>query len=329
MEDQKTKKRSLRRIFLLAGLGLLAFVLVKSDLAAVVQQIVNLGFWVIPLVSIYGLAFGFDSLAWALTLPNKPWTWRYLWNLWQIRLIGAAVNKITPLVGLGGEPLKAYLLKQQVGLGYDQAVASLLVFKTLNLIALLLFIALGLSVAITNHLLPAPYPMAAAVTFGVLGFGILVVTLAQRLRFASRFGGRLAQLPGGQRIDAILHHLEALDDQLVRAYRDQGARLVGATLLTFGNWLIAALEFYAIFWALGIEAGWEIALVVGAMVELASAAAFFVPANIGTQEAVLVLLLGLLGYPPDLGLAVSLVRRIRELAWLLWGGIEGWRKRNT
>ncbi len=46
-----------------------------------------------------------------------------------------------------------------------------------------------------------------------------------------------------------------------------------------------------------------------------------VPAGIGVQEGVFLLLCGLLTGSPEVGVAVALIRRAREIAWLLWGGL--------
>jgi len=43
---------------------------------------------------------------------------------------------------------------------------------------------------------------------------------------------------------------------------------------------------------------------------------FFIPLRLGAQEGGLILILTALGYPANLGLAVSLVARIKELAWV-------------
>ena len=45
-----------------------------------------------------------------------------LWSLWCIRQIGEAYNTITPLGTLGGEPVKAQLLKERHGLSLKQGM---------------------------------------------------------------------------------------------------------------------------------------------------------------------------------------------------------------
>jgi len=58
------------------------------------------------------------------------------------------------------------------------------------------------------------------------------------------------------------------------------------------------------------------------------AAAFMIPGALGALEASLILFGALFGLPADAALAISLSKRVRELAWgvpglLLWHWIEG------
>ncbi|MBI4391918.1 MAG: hypothetical protein HY575_08510, partial [candidate division NC10 bacterium] len=61
--------------------------------------------------------------------------------------------------------------------------------------------------------------------------------------------------------------------------------------------------------ALALEAGHQ----------LSRAAGFFIPAKLGAQEGGNLLVFSALGFPAALGVAVSLLRRVRELAWVAVG----------
>ena len=51
---------------------------------------------------------------------------------------------------------------------------------------------------------------------------------------------------------------------------------------------------------------------------------FFIPLSIGAQEGGLALIFVSMGMTGDVGLAVSFVRRIKELVWVGFGLIMGW-----
>ena len=70
------------------------------------------------------------------------------------------------------------------------------------------------------------------------------------------------------------------------------------------------------------------AVILEGLLQAIRSVAFFVPANLGTQEGGLVLVGHALGISPELSLAVSMVKRVREIAWgvpalLSWQYLEG------
>lgn len=67
---------------------------------------------------------------------------------------------------------------------------------------------------------------------------------------------------------------------------------------------------------------WE-AWIIEATAQLVRAGLFFIPAGIGVQEGAFVLICGAITGTPALGVAVSIVRRIREVVWIAWGFLIG------
>jgi glycosyltransferase 2 family protein len=61
-----------------------------------------------------------------------------------IRQIEEAYNTITPLGTLGGEPIKAHLLKELCNISIKQSLASLIISKTTFLTALIIFCFSGI-----------------------------------------------------------------------------------------------------------------------------------------------------------------------------------------
>ena len=51
---------------------------------------------------------------------------------------------------MAGEPVKAVLLNRHYGFGYSEAASSLIAAKTINLLALVAFLVLGLVAAISD-----------------------------------------------------------------------------------------------------------------------------------------------------------------------------------
>ena len=87
------------------------------------------------------LMYLFEAYGWRVTLC----IWADLltfWRLWAIRTAGEVVNMTTPTAYVGGEPLKALLLKRH-GIPMVEGMASVVTAKTTMTIAQILFILAG------------------------------------------------------------------------------------------------------------------------------------------------------------------------------------------
>jgi len=318
--------KSFRFLFLALGLVLFGLVLAQSDLTAVASHVGALGWGVllgIPAVSL--LPFVADTLSWqSVFSPPRP-GWGWFTALWKIRMVGSAIGKVTPAVGLAGEPIKAMMLKRLYGVPNREGVASVIVAKTANLVSFVAFIAVGMALALANGSLPQSYRLVAAVGFAVLAFGIAAMFAVQRLRILSTLGGWFSRGRLGPRISRILHHLSDMDDRLEQAYTSDRTRFMMSTFFAFLYWALGAVELYLIFLFLGHPVTVSNALAIAAMVELVRAGTFFIPASLGAEEATLAVIVSTITGTAGLGLAVAFVRRYRELLWIGVGFLIAWR----
>jgi uncharacterized membrane protein YbhN (UPF0104 family) len=120
---------------------------------------------------------------------------------------------------------------------------------------------------------------------------------------------------------------EAIDEAIVATYRRRFA-LSSAGLLRLVGWAIGAGEVWLTMYVLGKPLSVIDAFILESLSAGVRGAAFMVPGALGAQEGGMVLFGALLGLPADLALAVSLTKRVRELALGLpglaaWQWVEG------
>jgi hypothetical protein len=82
---------------------------------------------------------------------------------------------------------------------------------------------------------------------------------------------------------------------------------------------VVAGEFCLVGQVLGVPISWWDALALEALMNSVTMATFFVPGNIGSQEAGLVFLSGLYGLGSPFGAVMVVLRRLREVLWILFG----------
>jgi uncharacterized protein (TIRG00374 family) len=318
--------RILRIVYLVVGLGLLAAILYSVDLAAAGAWLGRMGpLGIVSVIVVYALVFTCDSAAWWLILagPRPEGVW--LGRLWMTRLVGEAFNAIIPAASLGGEPVKALLLKKRHGVGYGEAAASLVMAKTTTLIGLILFCALGLALMMGGSKIADDYGVVAGAGLAALTAGVLGFFAVQRWGVASRLAARLAAKRPGGRLETALGHLRDIDERFAGFYRRRPGRFAGALGLVLTGWLLGAFELYVILDFLGNSITPAEALITESVLQLVRAGSFFIPVNLGASEVGFVVLVGALTGQPSLGLAAALVRRARELLWIVAGLALGWR----
>lgn len=310
--------------FVIIGIGLLVAIIWKVDTDAVMAQVTTIGWGILYVLAIYLMAFLCDTVSWRLVIRRDQLHKLSFLNLFNIRMIGAAWNKVTPIFGMAGEPIKAVLLRRYHGVEYKEGAASLVVAKTANLIALVIFLSGGLCIALISDGLPAAYRVGAMIALLMLTTGIVLLFVVQRFRLSSKSGAWLSRRWFGKPIVGILDQMRALDDRLAEAYTQDRRRFMMSVIMTLANWMLGVAELWVIMWLLGFPISLTEAWAAEAVVELVRAATFFIPAGIGTQEAALVLVIGHITGQPSLGLAVSFIRRARELFYIVWGFAINW-----
>ncbi|HSR72458.1 MAG TPA: lysylphosphatidylglycerol synthase domain-containing protein, partial [Kiloniellales bacterium] len=308
----------------LLGLGLVIFFLVQVDPAEVGAAVLRLG-WLgaLAVIAIYGLAFLLDTLSWRTMLPSLRPGLGGLYALWNLRLVGEALNLVIPAGSLGGEPAKAYLLARRCGIDYREGIASLVMSKTVNLLSLVVFATIGLALMVSALDLPSLVTTLSALVLGALGIGAVGFFAVQRLRAASRVAAFFAGHRLGHGLRRYLEQIAAVDARFVGFYAGTPGRFAAAFALAFLHWAVAAGEVMAILWFLGAPVGLAEAWAIQTVAELVRAGAFFIPAGLGASEGAMLLLFDALLGRPALGLALALIRRGRELLWIavgLWLG---------
>ncbi len=236
-------------------------------------------------------------------------------TLLTVRLAGEAFNATTPTASVGGEPVKAYLLRPQVPLG--EGLASVIVAKTTVTLSQGLFLVTGIALALTS--LPPATPLLKAMIWlaGVEAVALGAFVLLQQ---KGLFGGGLRFLRGlGLSWDQGEEGARHLDRALSAFYREHPGRLTLSLLFHFGGWVLGSLEVFLILHFMGIPVSLTTALVIEAFAAAIKSAAFLIPAGLGALEGGNMAVFAAFGLGAGVGLSMTLVRRFRELTWVAAG----------
>ena len=305
-----------RPVLILLGAGAVVYLAYQVGLGAVWDSIHTLGWRLLIVIVVpHSIAAILDTIGWGLLLESRV----PALVLTRARLAGETVNLTTPTASVGGEPLKAYLLRPHVPM--SEGLASVVADKTAVVVSQVGFLACGLALAL--HLLPAGHPLMISMS-ALLAIEIVAVGGFLLVQTRGVFGGggrTLGRLGVGPAVK-YQEGLNALDLWLRRFYRERRARLLGASLLHGAAWAIGGLEIYLVLTLLGTPTSMVAALVIEAFGAAIKFASFMIPGSLGALEGGFVAIFTAFGQSAATGLSYALIRRVREAVWsgatLLW-----------
>ncbi len=311
-------------LYLALGIALFAAVLGAFDFGAALDLAAQAGWLgVAGLCATYGAVFLMDCYGWLMTVPSVPGTPRWWLRFSWIRLIGEAFNMVIPAGSFGGEPLKAAMLKSRYGVSYREVTASVVLIRTVWLIAQLVFVlAMAAPLLATDRLSDGS---KASIAIGILILVAMTVALVMlpRMRLSSRMGRWLGGRGWRRKIAEGLHHVEDVEGRASGFHREHSGRYWTALVLSVAKWFLGAGEVWLALWLIGHPVGVLEALMIEAVIQLVRTISFFIPSNLGTQDAAYTLMVAAFTGVPTAGLGAALLRRLREVLFIAAGFLAG------
>lgn len=302
---------------LIGGAVLLGLVYARTDWVGIGAQLASLGAGalLIPIPAL--LWFLPSTLAWAFAFarPKAPFS-----DLLVARLAGEGLNDLLPMGGMGGEPVKALLLRPAVSTA--EAASALVVNKASEAVAIPAFILFGLSLAEAGAGLPgSARAVVVAVAAGLgLGAGLLVYGGAKGV-LGAWGNSLLARFRRFQGVDAVRVWVASLDESLTSYFKTSPARFAAAAAWHAAGLMGGAVELLLLAKLAGIPMSLAGAVSMEAVALAFSVAGAFIPSSLGFFELGHLSGALMLGFPPESGVLISAMRRCRELVFLAVGAV--------
>ena len=306
---------------LLLGVALTVAVVLHVGWASLWGAVERIGFSGFALFTLYSLA-GFLPLGWAwwaVAPGSGPRRWLlFPWG----RLVRESASDVLPFSQVGGLVVGLRAVQGQ-GVGEPLAVASQIVDLTTEMAAQLFYTLFGLAMllAVLRHATGAQelvWTTVAAIAAGALGLAAFVVLQGRGLDLIGAIAARWLK-DTRERAAAIRAELSVIYAQPVRVVAGAAWHAVGWVWSGAGAWL--CLSFMDVHVAL-----WKV-LALESLIAAVKSVAFFTPGALGFQEGAYALVAPLFGITAEAALAVSLLRRAKDLvlgvpAMLAWQARE-------
>jgi len=310
-----------RIVATLIGLAIAAFLVFEQGFDDVFHALHLAGWGGLGTITLFhALPTLLCGIAWWLLLRHhESGSWfLFTWVRW----IRDGIDGLLPILPVSGELVGTRILALR---GVALAGASIVVDLTAELMGQLIFALIGFALLIAIS--PGtPYEPWIALGIAVMAAQVIGFLVAQKkglFRLIERPLDWLRKRRRAPESDAD----RTLHERILLLHRDKAA-FVGCILLHLAAWLLGAWESWIGLRFMDHPLGIVAVLAIEGLVYALRAVTFFIPLGAGVQEGGYVLIGGLLGLPPDLALALSLLKRGRDLitgtpALLLWQAIEG------
>ncbi len=333
-----SKKQKLNNVLFAIGVLSVVVMFFATDLtlADLVANVRRAGYWLPCAIVLWGLLYCLNAVAWRVIIESDGKVKVGFGYILKLTISGFALNSVTPMGVLGGEPYRIVELSGRIGT--ERATSSVLLFSMMHIfshfwywltaiVTFLILVAAGL--AHTNTLVNTVLLLAALFCF----VGIYFFIAGYKYGMVAKFFRLVARIPGlrrrterfaernGDRFKQIDAQIAALHSQNKRAF-------AGSFLLEYVGRLLQSFEILFILLLMGQDyggtAGGLMVLLVKSFVILAFTSLLsnilgFIPMQVGGREGGFALSVSHMDMSLSTGLSVGIFCRIRELVWIVIG----------
>ena len=310
---------------LTAGVLLFIAVLVSQRLPAVMATL-SLAGWGLLLVALFHSGPLLLDAASIRVLFRRGAAGGCMRNALLTRWAGESANSLLPAGLIGGPVLMVRHLNQR-GLPLADAAAAITVSTTLQAFAQISFALLGVMLlgAQAPHISHTALRTSSLIASGVLALQVGGFYLLQRRGLFSRLM-RTANRSGKRDWSQLMIQAQVIDLAVQDTYTRAGP-VAASFFLSLVAWLVGTGEVYIILTLFGHPVSWSAALLLESLGQAIRGMAFAIPGALGVQEGGYLLICAMFGISAPNALALSLIRRIRELSLgvpglMLWHYME-------
>ncbi len=315
-----------RDLFLLIGVAAVAAMLctIRMSWADVLTHVRRAGVWLPAVIVLWLPIYMLNARAWQLILNDGGGRSVGFWRMLKYTISGYALNYVTPVGLLGGEPYRIMELSGRVGA--TKAAGSVILYAMTHILSHFCFWSLAVLLFVALYLpsLNAPLLCVLALVALFCALGIYFFMQGYRNGLAMRAMRLFSRLPFlGRRVrrfaDSHADALRNVDAQISALHAQRRATFYLSLTLELGARLLGCVEIMFILFVFTRDVSYWDCVLVQAFSSLFANLFFFVPMQMGAREGGLALIADILHIRGAYGVLTGLLTRVRELVWIAIG----------
>lgn len=302
---------------LVLGFVFLGWLIYKLGIHEILDDFRTLGwnFFTALLPSVF--SYLLYTQAWLEFLKEKPFRISF-YEVFKVKTVGEAVNMSNPLGWGGGDPVRIYLLRKWVPVA--EGTASVVVDRTINSMAVAVFMIIGIFLAFAKFSVPLPYKVGFLLSLGfILGMtaywyrkqheGIFqfLIDVLVKLRIKRHWS------------EKTLHKVREIDGLITAFYRHNRTGFALSFIYQFIVRLLGVVEIFLAAYFLGGDLDWISSYLLASLTVIVNMIFVLIPGSVGVLEGAYAGVFHLIHRDPAMGTSIQIFRRMRMLIWTALG----------
>lgn len=244
------------------------------------------------------------------------------WRVYKLSVSGFALNYVTPVGLMGGEPYRILELKPYIGV--ERATSSVILYVMMHITSHFCFWLSAVVIYVCFH----PVNMFMGIVLSLItlfclfcvilfirgyrnGMTVAFMRICGKIPFLKRFVLRFSEKYSEQ--------LESIDQQIALLHQKRKRTFYAALSLEFAARILSCMEVWLILNILTSDVSFIDCILILAFSSLLANLLFFMPMQIGGREGGFALAVGGLSLSGAYGIYTALITRVREVIWIVIG----------
>ena len=315
-----------RNLFFLIGMAAIAAMLFAFDMSwnEVWSNVRRTGIVFPAVLLLWLIIYMMNARAWQVILYNGDKHEIGFWRILKYTLSGYALNGVTPVGLLGGEPYRIMELTPYVGAA--RATSSVILYAMMHIFSHFCFWLFGIGLFLVRYGQSMSVSLAVLLLL-LLAFclaGVYVFLMGYRHGVLARLLHLFGHLPFvGRRIRRLTKSREAdirrVDQQIAALHAQRRTTFYRSLLLEFGARMLGCFEIQLILLAFTRNISFWDCVLMQAFSSFFANLFFFIPMQMGTREGGLAIITNGMHLNGAYGVLTGLITRLRDMFWIAVG----------
>lgn len=303
---------------LLIGIILFVGLIFGAGIEKIIELLLPFSFFKYAAVFfVFFIAFIILTYRWGILLKLKGYNVPFA-RLFATKTSGYAIDYLTPLSRLGGEPVRAYILQRKNKVPFIDGLASVIEDKMIEFTASLFFVICGVVLVFMHYTISKNVAilMSSIVALFIFLISLFYFAMMKQKGFFSLFL-KMFQIDKIKGLSKINKGTEEMEKRISELFRNNKLKVFACLMISIMESAIIMLIYVLIIYFLGYKISFLEAIVIFSLTALATA--FPIPGALGSFEGFSALSFTLIGLGMSVGIAFSLVSRVMELTMVVIG----------